>query len=188
MCGDQWVVAEGAGATLFGAVDGLGHGGEAAAAARLAAEVLSQHAPEPLDGLLVLCHQALSASRGAAVTLAIADRDGHWLRWLGVGNVAGFLVPCGIPRSLGRAQVAAALVLGGIVGFRLPVLRVPEPVATRPGDVLILATDGVKLDIGPGSRLSGPVGRLANELLERSATDADDALVLAARHRGGTTG
>jgi phosphoserine phosphatase RsbX len=105
-----------------------------------------------------------------------------------VGNVAGFLVPYGIPRPLERGRVAAALVLGGIVGFRLPVLHVPEPVATHPGDVLILATDGVKLDIGPGFRLSGPVGRLANELLERNATDADDALVLAARHRGGTTG
>jgi hypothetical protein len=64
---------------------------------------------------------------------------------------------------------------------------VPEPVETQPGDLLILATDGVRLDIGPDSRLSGPISRLAYDLLDRSATASDDALVLAVRQRGDTT-
>jgi hypothetical protein len=180
------VIAEGAGGTLFGAIDGLGHGDEAAAAARLAAEVLARNARAPLDGLFVLCHQALGGTRGAAVTLAVADREGHWLRWLGVGNVSGFLVRYGTPGTLSGGRLAA-LVVGGIVGFHLPALKVPEPVETHPGDLLILATDGVKLDIGPGSRLSGPISWLACDLLDRRATPADDALVLAARQRGATT-
>lgn len=187
VCGDEWVVEEGAERTLFAAVDGLGHGDEAAAAARRAAEVLAQHAPEPLDGLLDVCHKALAETRGAAVTLAVADREGHGLRWLGVGNVAGFLVRHGSPATLGGGPLAA-LVLGGIVGFQLPALRVPEPVETHPGDVLILATDGVRLDLGPGSKLSGPISRLACDLLERHSTPGDDALVLTARQRGDTTG
>lgn len=187
MCGDQWVVAEREGGTLFGVIDGLGHGGEAATAAGSAAEILTRNAPAPLDGLLVLCHEALAATRGAAITLALTDLEGHWLRWLGVGNVTGFLVRSRTPTTLGQGQLAA-LVLGGIVGFQLPVLRVPEPVETHPGDLLILATDGVKLGLGPGSRLSGPISRLACDLLDRNATPADDALVLAARQRGDTTG
>ena len=187
VCGDQWVVAERADATLFGAIDGLGHGAEAAAAARLAAGVLAQNAPEPLDGLLVLCHQALAASRGAAVTLALVDREGRWLRWLGVGNVSGFLVRSGMPTPLGGGPLAA-LVLGGIVGFELPSLHVPGPVETSPGDLLILATDGVRLNLEPSSRLSGPIGRLASDLLGKNATSRDDALVLTARQRGDTTG
>jgi hypothetical protein len=186
VCGDQWVVAERAGRTLFGAIDGLGHGDEAAAAARLAAEVLAKHGPEPLDELLVLCHEALVETRGAAVTLVVADRDGHWLRWLGVGNVTGFLVQYAAPRTL-RGGPLAALVLGGIVGFQLPALRVPEPVETHPGDLLILATDGVRLEVGPDSRLSGPISQLPGDLVDRHATPGDDALVLTARQRGDTT-
>jgi hypothetical protein len=180
------VIAPGAGGTLFGAIDGLGHGDEAADAARLAAEVVAQNAPAPLEGLFALCHQALGATRGAAVTLASTDREGHQLRWLGVGNVSGYLVRYRTPGTLSRDRLAA-LVLGGIVGFQLPTLRVPDPVETHPGDLLILATDGVRLDIGPSSRLSGPIGRLAGDLLDRSATPTDDALVLAARQRGDTT-
>lgn len=187
VCGDQWVVAEREDGTLFAAIDGLGHGDEAAGAARLAAEVLSQRAPEPLDGLLLLCHQALANSRGAAITMAVADPDGHCLRWLGVGNVTGFLVRHETPATLGRGRLAA-LVLGGIVGFQFPVLQMPEPVDTSPGDVLVLATDGVRLDLTPGSRLTGPISRLAADLLDRNATPDDDALVLAARRRGETTG
>jgi negative regulator of sigma-B (phosphoserine phosphatase) len=187
VCGDQWVVAERADGTLFAAIDGLGHGQEAAAASRLAVEVLAQNAPEPLEVLLVLCHQALAASRGAAVTLAVTNRGGQWLRWLGVGNVSGFLLRYATLATLGRGQVAA-LVLGGIVGLQLPTLRAPEPVETHPGDMLILATDGARLDLEPGSRLAGPISRLACDLLHRNATPTDDALVLIARQRGDTAG
>ena len=81
--GDGWVVADTAGGTLIGVIDGLGHGHLAAVAAGQAASVLLENPAEPLNALFVLCHQALSSTRGAAITLGVIDHAQATLEWLG---------------------------------------------------------------------------------------------------------
>jgi hypothetical protein len=183
--GDHWVAVEGrGGSVVFAVIDGLGHGPPAAQAASLAAEVLRDNASEPLDAMLLLCHQALVATRGAAVTVATIETRGEALRWLGVGNVAGTL----IRPTVGRAIVAGSpLLRGGIVGYQLPTLVVPEVIATQLGDLLIMATDGVSGDVADEVHLGHRAEQLAIDLLRRWATEADDATILVARHRGTTT-
>jgi hypothetical protein len=182
--GDHWVAVEDRrGTSLFAVIDGLGHGPPAAEAAAVAAAVLRDNASEPLDAMLLLCHQALVATRGAAITVASIGAGGGELRWLGVGNVAGTLVR----PSAGRVTVAGSpLLRGGIVGYQLPTLIVPEAITTHLGDLLIMATDGVSPDVAEDVRLALPADQLAAELLQRRGSEADDATILVARHRGTT--
>src|SRR6266853_2210683 len=49
---------------LMSVVDGLGHGGEAATAARRAIAILEGHAEEPLGELVRRCHEGLMLTRG----------------------------------------------------------------------------------------------------------------------------
>src|ERR1700739_1108618 len=77
---------------LIAVVDGLGHGAEAATAARTAVSTLSEHASESVLALLERCHWALKGSRGAVMSLAFADRQHDTLTWVGVGNVECILL------------------------------------------------------------------------------------------------
>src|SRR5689334_23199062 len=70
MSGDLAVVSllpEGA---LVAGIDGLGHGSEAARAARKAAEVVCEGRSRDLVMLVQRCHAALRGTRGAAISLA----------------------------------------------------------------------------------------------------------------------
>ena len=87
--GDLAVVAilpEGA---LVAAIDGLGHGAEAARAARKAGEVVRESPSQDLVLLAERCHSALRDTRGAAISLAFISPVKSTMTWLGVGNVEG---------------------------------------------------------------------------------------------------
>ncbi|WP_278264495.1 SpoIIE family protein phosphatase [Nocardia sp. AG03] len=179
--GDRALVLDtGDGGVLFGVLDGLGHGGAAADAAERAAVILSDNRGEPLDVLMVLCHRAMVETRGAAVSLALIG-PGETLQWLGVGNVESRLLTLG---PAGPELRATMLLTGGIVGYRLPSHLQPQTLPIRPGDLLLMATDGI-VAVGPESiDLARPASAIAHDLLARDAKDTDDALVLAARFRG----
>lgn len=183
VCGDGAVAAglDGA-AALFAVLDGLGHGPEAAAATERGIAVLRDCAAEPLDQIIRRCHGALAASRGVAMTVARIDFDTATLSWLGIGNVAADLVvkhPTGvrIRCSVGHGN--------GIVGYQLPAqLRVQQaPIVT--GDLLVMATDGIADDHLDRIDFAAPAVGIAEQILADHARNSDDALVLAARHRGG---
>lgn len=174
------VLDTGGHAALFAVLDGLGHGASAATAAEGAVAVLAENPAEPLDVLMVLCHRALADTRGAAVTLALVDTDDQ-LQWLGVGNVAARVVAAGPGKPLVRAT---ALLAGGIVGYLLPPNLQVQGLTMRAGDVLLMSTDGIVDEIVDDVDLSRSTTDLAARILDRHAKDTDDALVLAARHRG----
>ncbi|MCP2277893.1 SpoIIE family protein phosphatase [Nocardia amikacinitolerans] len=182
--GDRCVVLDaGGGTVLFAVLDGLGHGAAAADAADRAAQVLAENRSEPLDVLMVLCHRAMADTRGAAVSLALFD-DTDIIRWLGVGNVDCRVLSAS---PAGLAVRAAVLLTGGIVGYRLPQNLQPQTVQVRAGDLLLMTTDGIVTESAEGIDLSRSTAEITSEILSRHAKDTDDALVLAARHRGGTT-
>jgi negative regulator of sigma-B (phosphoserine phosphatase) len=182
ICGDRLLAVDvnGTGA-LIGVLDGLGHGVEAAEAANCGVEVLRNARSEPLDVLVQRCHRALSGTRGAAMTLARIDFQADTLSWVGIGNVAADLVA---KHPAGVEVRSSARLAGGIVGYRIPEVLTPQEVPIRPGDLLVIASDGIVEDHLDDIDFSAPALVIADQILHSHAKDNDDALVLAARHRG----
>ncbi len=182
VCGDRLLAVDvnGTGA-LIAVLDGLGHGAEAAEAAKCGVEVLRSAPDEPLDTLIQRCHRALSGTRGVAMTLAHIDFRSDKLSWVGVGNVTADLVA---KRPAGVEVRSSARLAGGIVGYRIPEALTPQEVPIRPGDLLVIASDGIAENHLDDIDFSATSLAIAEQILRGHAKDNDDALVLAARHRG----
>jgi phosphoserine phosphatase RsbX len=182
VCGDKLIAVDvnGTGA-LIGVLDGLGHGLEAAEAAKRGVDVLRADRAEPLDVLVQHCHRALSGTRGAAMTLAHIDFRDDILSWIGIGNVTADLVA---KHPAGVEVRSSARLAGGIVGYRIPETLTPQEVSIRPGDLLVITSDGIVEDHLDDIDFSASSLVIASEILHGHAKDNDDALVLAARHRG----
>ena len=125
---------------LIAAVDGNGHGAEAAAAAKIAAATLEAFVRESPIALVLRCHEQLKGTRGAVMTLAFVHLRDRTLTWLGVGNVEAVLFRAARETSTAPDR---ALLRAGVVGYRLPPLRA-EILPLKPFDTLIIATDGIK--------------------------------------------
>ena len=181
-CGDHPVAVDvSPSAALFGVLDGLGHGAEAARAAQRGVEVLCGAPDKPLAVLVQLCHRALAETRGVAMTLARVDLEADLLSWTGIGNVAANLV---VKSPSGVLIRSSARLVGGIVGYRIPETVHTQTVSMRPGDLLVMTSDGIGGDFLDGIDFSAPALAIAEQILSSHAKDTDDALVLAARHRG----
>jgi phosphoserine phosphatase RsbX len=172
--GDLHVVEPFARGVLFAALDGLGHGDEAALAARAAVDLLRPHAGDDVISLVERCHQALQDTRGVVMSLASFDAEERTLAWLGVGNVEGVLVRADPDADPPRESL---MLRGGVVGYRLPALRAAVlPVA--PGDVLVFATDGVDSAFASDTAAGNDPQALADRILGKWGKTTDDALVL----------
>ena len=174
--GDQYLVSRtGDGGVLVAVVDGLGHGPEAASAAKTAIAVLEAGDERELGTRFLRCHERLRDTRGVVLSLALFATGS--LTWLGVGNVDGVLLRSGFsaPEQL--------LVRGGVVGRRLPSLELSRLTVAR-GDTLILATDGIQSRFAedPGVAFAAPP--TAERILADHGKETDDALVLVVRYLG----
>jgi serine phosphatase RsbU (regulator of sigma subunit) len=176
--GDVHVVRPVKDGILLAVIDGSGHGAEATAAARAAANVLERYGEESVIRLVQRCHEALLNTRGAAMTLVSLHNAHQTFEWIGVGNVEAFHFHAdGLP-------AASVLLRGGIVGFQLPSLSAHMAAISR-GDVLVLATDGIRPDFSTGVKLDESPQKIATRLLAEHYRGTDDGLVLAARYTGG---
>jgi phosphoserine phosphatase RsbX len=178
--GDRYFALSTPDAGLVAVVDGLGHGAEAASAAKVAVRALERGAHRPLVQLFRACHQSLIGTRGAVISAAAFTFRDETMTWLGVGDVEGRLLRA--PGS-GGARTQSLLVRGGVVGSHLPPLAA-EVVPIRRGDTLILATDGVRSGFLDGSLPYQEPQVLADLVLTRWGTRTDDALVLVVRYLG----
>ena len=175
--GDLHVVRRMGHRVLVAVVDGLGHGYDAESAARMAiATIVSEPDPEIL-ALLHRCHTVLNRSRGVVMSIASLDADRQQMTWAAVGNVEGVLI------RAGTAKRESILMRGGIVGHRLPPLRAAT-LPLVPGDLLVLATDGVREGFAESLRSDAPLQDIADQVLVRFGRATDDALVLAGRWHG----
>jgi len=178
--GDLAIVARHAGGVLVAVIDGLGHGPEAARAARAAGDILEAHAGAPVVELVERCHAGLRKLRGAVMSLATFDAGAPSMTWLGVGNVAGELRRAARPAQL---RHEALLGRGGVVGYQLPPLRaMTHPVAV--GDLLILASDGIRGGFAAAVELDHSPQAIADTIFAGYAKGSDDSLVVVARYRG----
>lgn len=178
--GDRHLVRCGGGVILIAAIDGIGHGEEAAIAAETAMSILRASAEEPVISMIERCHEGLRSTRGVVLSLASIDPEHGMMTWLGVGNVQGVLIRAGAQR--GSVQ-EVLLLRGGVVGSQLPALQAAVlPVAK--GDTLVFVTDGIRGEFVEGlSALESPQ-RAADKILKKHGRGNDDALVLVVRLTG----
>lgn len=185
LCGDQALAVDVDGAAaLFGVLDGLGHGAAAAGAALAGVEAIANARGERLEVLVALCHRVLTGTRGAAISLARIDFQTNKLDWTGIGNVRAHL----LAKSVSGVQVrSSARLVGGIVGYRIPETRPAQVVPIRTGDLLVLTSDGISEDYLDHIDFAASAADIAEQVLAKYAMERDDAMVLAARHRGIST-
>lgn len=177
--GDSYAVCPFEEGVLVAVVDGLGHGSEAAEAARIAVETLQKHPHEAVIAIVERCHISLRKTRGVVMSLASFSSHYNMMTWVAVGNVEGVLLRV---NSESQPSRETAFHVGGVVGFQLPSLRaVVVPVS--PGDTLVFATDGIH----PGfidSLALAPPHILAARICDKFYKGNDDAMVLAACYKG----
>jgi len=178
--GDHHLVCCNRNGILIAAIDGIGHGEEAANAARTAAALLRSSPDEPILSLVEHCHEKLRATRGVVLSLACIDPENGMMTWLGVGNVQGVLMRA--EAKQGTVQ-ESLLLRAGVVGSQLPALQATVLPIVR-GDTLFFATDGVRGDFSSTLSARENPQRAADRILNQYRSGNDDALVLVSRLTG----
>ncbi len=178
-CGDGWLARGEKDRCVLMVVDGLGHGIDAAAAARMATEAVKAHARRPVTELADTVHGALKSTRGAAAALAVLKAGSEKGDFCGVGNVN-----CVI-RAGGKSR--ALVSHNGILGHQ--VRKFQEFSFPFPHDaLLIMHSDGLTAkwthDEDPGLEAREPA-LIAGVLCRDYRRRPDDASVLVARLANG---
>ena len=178
--GDLYVVITRPYGAIIAVVDGLGHGYEAALAAKVAINTVTAQAHLPLVQVVKACHEALVRTRGAAMAIASLDEGERSLTWLSIGNVAGVLLRASSQGAVEREHI---MMRGGVVGQRLPSLRTTT-LPLREGDIVMFATDGVRNGFYDEVNLVEALQETADHILLKYGKVTDDALVLVGRWNG----
>lgn len=180
VCGDVHLIKAVHDNVLLAVVDGLGHGAEAAAASRMALDILDHLAGGPLNVIFRQCHDSLFRTRGVTMTVGWLEPEQARLTWMGVGNVEAVLLRAGRAPQI---PVARPVLRSGIVGYQLPSLQ-PSVTSILPGDILAFASDGINPGFAEAMLTGEPPQRLAEQGLERYFKGSDDALLLVAKYLG----
>ena len=182
ICGDSFLFHIGESRSLYMVVDGLGHGSGAAEAANEAVTIARSLLHESALSILRSSHDGLKKTRGAAMSVAIIDRDRRILTYAGIGNVAASLTSGTTSRSLVSQN--------GTVGAVAP--RTPQEYTypVESDTILIMYSDG----LGSKTALAGYSGiqtrhpaLLAGLLYRDFNRKRDDATVLVANIGGAFT-
>ncbi|MYM24984.1 SpoIIE family protein phosphatase [Duganella sp. FT135W] len=170
--GDAWAVLPRQDGITMLAVDGLGHGPEAAKAAAAAVATLKATPAQPPGLLVEACHAALRPTRGAALAIATLNPATQQLAFAGIGNIMASIYVDGARRQL--------MSHNGIVGHnvrKVQELQFPCPA----GSLVVLASDGISTqwDLAqyPGLLAREPA-MIAAVLLRDHGRRRDDASVL----------
>lgn len=177
VCGDGWAcVIDGHRAALLVA-DGLGHGPDAAEAAKLAEQTFLEAPATAPHQLLERVHARLRGSRGAAVAMLQVEGDEGSVCLAGAGNVVGRIVSGVVDRTL--------LTQHGTAGIRI---RTPEEtrIGWPPHALIVVCTDGIETRWKP--ELLHPVlghdpSVVAALLVRQHSRGRDDATVAVMRRR-----
>lgn len=165
---------------LVAVVDGLGHGTEAAEAARIAVEALSERPQDSVITLVRKCHEELRGTRGVVMSLASLNTRDETVAWLCVGNIDSILLRAKHDAS---SSYESIMQRGGVVGHKLPPLQATLTTVDA-GDTLVLSTDGIQTGFARHLSLSFRPQQVADHILTHYRKGTDDALVLVARYRG----
>jgi serine/threonine protein phosphatase PrpC len=181
-CGDSYLVMEVWEGVLIAVIDGIGHGTEAAKAAAVAVKTIEENATRSFSSLLQQCHANLQKTRGVVMSLAFLDNK-RTMTWMGVGNVEGRV----IRHRVQYAEKTEALLLRtGVVGGDTDVAPsfYPRGLSLLRGDLLILATDGIRNDFDNDIDIASGPRKIAENLIVNKSRLNDDALVFVGRYIG----
>ncbi len=173
--GDQWSYFTTEKGWQFMVADGLGHGLDAHTAAKEAIRIFDSYRDESPISIMGRGHDALRATRGAAVSIAAIDRYTQRVNYCGMGNVAGVLVSHDKYRNM--------VSLNGTLGQGQ--LRSRDFQYTwEEGDLLIMHSDGMathwNFDNYPGLQTRHPA-LIASVLYRDHTRVRDDVTVVVAR-------
>jgi len=176
VCGDAWGLHSARDHHVAIAVDGLGHGPEAATAAHTALRTWTERPMLPLGEQMHRLHAALRPTRGAAGSLAALSPARETGSFCGVGNVSG------VTRLAGRSRSLVSH--NGTLGHQMR--KVQEFDFPFPRDaLLILHTDGIStswnLDQYRGIESRHPA-LVAAVLYRDFRRESDDATVFVMRN------
>lgn len=182
VCGDAGAHLEtGDGRVRMLLADGLGHGPLAADASQAAVAVFAAQPQLDLISLLERIHDALRATRGAAVAVAEMDLSRGQLRYAGVGNIAGYIVQGDAAENTHLVSMNGTL---GAVRSRIQEFTYPWDEKS----LLVMTSDGIKnhwrLDRYVGIMNRHP-SLLAGILFRDHARTTDDATVATLRFSPG---
>lgn len=178
VCGDDWTWRARPGRLAMIVADGLGHGLAAHDAARAATRTFERIVEEAPQRILTDVHNALRATRGAAVAVIAVDMDRGVARYSGLGNISSvILLPTGTRQSL--------VSYNGIAGAGAP--RMSEFSYPVPRDaILVMHSDGLgthwDLSTYPGLKNQHP-SIIAGVLYRDHSRRRDDVTVAVARER-----
>jgi hypothetical protein len=173
--GDDWAVQHRPGGCTILMVDGLGHGGAAADAAREAVRAFLDNGQATALECMERIHARLRSTRGAAAALATIDIAARRLTFVGIGNIAGVVTETPESKNL--------VSMSGTLGHNVRVFR-EFSYPWCPQSRLILHSDGVsgRWDLAASPGLMGHEPVLAAAVLYRDmARGKDDATVVVVR-------
>ena len=178
-CGDGWGCELLAERCILVLVDGLGHGTGAAAAAEVAVASVRQHRAKAPAEIVQHAHDALRATRGAALAVAEIDWAQQSLRFCGIGNICASIIAGDNLRHLVSYNGTAGHEARKIVEFTYP---------WSANALLIMHSDGLmtrwNLQAYPGLLQRHP-SLIAGVLYRDFVRGRDDVTVLAAKMRVG---
>ena len=179
ICGDGWTVLQGRGRLVVFVVDGLGHGPEAAAAARIAIESVERNAQRNAAEIIDAVHGALRPTRGAAGAVALLQPESELCVYCGIGNIAASIRGAGASRSMVSHNGTLGHQVRKVQEFQYPFPK---------GSLLIMHSDGIAthwdLAAYPGIESRHP-GLVSAALYRDHNRGRDDLTVLALRNGGG---
>lgn len=176
VCGDGWAMLQGRGCLIVFVVDGLGHGTEAAKAARIAVEAVQRHAQRNGPEIMDFVHAALRPTRGAAAALALLQPESELCHFCGIGNIAASVRGAAGTRSMVSHNGTLGHQVRKIQEFQYPFPK---------GSLLIMHSDGIasRWDLGayPGIESRHPAF-VSAALYRDHDRGRDDLTVLALRN------
>lgn len=167
---------------LVAVIDATQDGKDGKAAANAAAEVFEGFTHHSLVDLFNRADRCAKETGGCSISATIFNTSYHTATWFGVGNIQGYLhhrSPTADPRYrwLKLSQ--------GFVGDnQFSIREITHPV--RSGDLLVLATSGIRAEFAGALPIEGKPRLVADTLLHQFAREDDDALMLVTRYLGGS--
>lgn len=172
--GDSYLILPGVRRSLVMLVDGLGHGPVAAEAAGEAVKAVRSASKETLNEIMAFTHNALKATRGAAMSVVFVDHERSVATYAGVGNISA---------TIGNGVMTRNMVSrNGTLGAVLP--RIQEySYPFDPGMMLLMFSDGLNSRCsfnGHPGILNRPPALVAGLLYRDFKRGRDDATAILA--------
>lgn len=174
--GDAVVVRELPDGVFLSLIDALGHGREAAQVALRAIRFLKQDAGPDVEQTLRGLHDQLEGTRGAAASVAFADRRDGSIACTGIGNT--------VVRRVGRREQRYPAP-DGILGVRFRTPRIHR-LSLESDELLLLYSDGIDEhfpQIPTAALCTQTVDMLARRIVLDHGKSYDDAACIALRYQ-----